>query len=185
MIVVMNDWVQLFDTDPVRFWVSVALALVGLAAVLGAIFNWPRWYADPLRKLFGFEYEGHTESRTITDAVSDSPAQGTFDSKLREISALNDRISMLSREAQAELDLQIATARQITKDAEQSKALASLNADQQHAAERLVAAQINEAFARNSRGERSFQIWLSACGFIAGVLATIVTTLLFSAIGIG
>lgn len=98
------------------------------------------------------------------------------------ISELSLLLGSLNKEVQAEFELQIAATQKAKEDAEHAKALASLNDEQRAAAERLVGAQVEQAFATNGKRDRRFQFWLSFFSFVAGVIASIVVTLAFSSL---
>lgn len=182
----MAELIEAFQANPWWYGFWFVFVVFAGATVVGAMCNWPRWYIDGVRRLMGLRPLHESVDRESAPASTASTAMhDTFESKLAEIIALNGRVTELTLEARAELDLKVAAAEQLLEDAKHSQAIASLTVDQRRAAERMVAVQVDAAFSRNSRGERRFQIWLSAFGFIAGVLATVVTTLMFAAFGVG
>lgn len=113
-----------------------------------------------------------------------SPTE-SLEQKLGRIIDLSAQLKSLNSEVQAEFELTMAAARKAQQDAHDAATIAALNADERRAAARMVAAQIEAAVGRNGKKDRRFQVWLSIGGFVAGVVATIVTSFAFAAAGPG
>ncbi|MDN4473574.1 hypothetical protein [Demequina zhanjiangensis] len=135
-------------------WQVVPLFVTVYAALIG-------WYVYILRR---------RRERRLRETA------GPLDEKLQRILDLSKELSALNTEVRSEFDLQMAATEQAKRDAENAAALAALSEEQREAAARLVKAQIGEAFDKNTKTERWFQVALSLASFVAGVIATLILT---------
>jgi ABC-type transport system involved in cytochrome bd biosynthesis fused ATPase/permease subunit len=110
-------------------------------------------------------------------------ARGPLDAKLTKIVELSSELNSLNSEVKAEFDLQLAATKKAQQDAKEAEAIAALNAEERRAAQAMVESAMDLALSKNGKRERAFQIWLAVGSFVAGVVSSVIVTMVLQSLG--